>query len=181
MSFDEFLSFYKLMALANNMTAAGQEEPMDVDSMADIGRENWMEMVPADSGRDYVELAEFFNMFCQAHEAARLDEMQAYLQRQWGVLLLNNGRRYDGLVLGNQPHEVGSVFEFSTGSSIFDFFLLFFCFFHLFSVLLLAHLDIFMHDSRCIEHHRNVLCWLDQHLWIRARSRCRVRPNLILQ
>jgi hypothetical protein len=62
-----------------NTTAAGRVEPMPVDSMERTGGETWVDMVPADSGRDFIDLSEWFDMYGQAHAAAQFDEMTRLL------------------------------------------------------------------------------------------------------
>ena len=62
-----------------NTTAAGKVEPMPVDSMEQTGGETWDDMVPVDSGRNFIGLNEWFDMYGQAHAAAQIDEITRLL------------------------------------------------------------------------------------------------------
>ena len=81
---------------------------MVVGSMEQAGLESWADTV---QDQEFLELGQFFEIYCQTHPAAQLAEMQALLQREWRVLSLPDGRRYDGLVLDGRPHERGSEID----------------------------------------------------------------------
>ena len=50
---------------------------MDVAAMEHTGKDTWGDMVGT---RNYLQLDEFFNTYCQAHPAAQLAEMQSLLK-----------------------------------------------------------------------------------------------------
>ena len=84
----EFQYMYMVMARAYNETDIGKKNPMPIDAVEQGSVEVWNDLTqegfdPASnktSHRDYVDLATFFSLYCNAHHAVRYHELLAVLE-----------------------------------------------------------------------------------------------------